>query len=387
MDLFDPLPLRGLTLRNRLVVSPMCQYSAIEGYATDYHLVHLGRFALGGFALVMVEATAVTPQGRITPGDLGLWSDAQVAKLHEIAAFIKDHGAAAGIQLAHAGRKASSRRPWDSGGSISRPLDAEDVTKRKEAAWRTVAPSAIAYSDDWPAPSALSRRAIDQLRADFAAAVRRARKAGFDVLEIHAAHGYLLNSFLSPLANRRTDAYGGDRENRMRLLLEIAEDARAIWPTDRPVFVRVSAVDGAPGGLTLADTIALARQLKARGVDVLDCSSGGVVAHYSGPASYGYQVSYAEQVRRVTGLRTMAVGLILKPRQAQTIIAGVQADLVASGRQALFDPQWPLHAQAELALPSTEAASFTMWPQQSAWWLARRAKHLERLAQADASPN
>ncbi|MDN5874030.1 MAG: NADH:flavin oxidoreductase/NADH oxidase [Sinobacteraceae bacterium] len=376
MKLFEPLQLRGLKLRNRCVVSPMCQYSADDGHATDYHLVHLGRFAMGGFGLVFTEATAVTAQGRISPGDTGLWADSQIDKWRDVTRFIQSQGAAAGIQLAHAGRKASSQRPWDGG----KPLTTEDA-KQGEVPWQTVAPSAAAFDAGWPQPASLSLQDISQLRADFDAAVHRAVAAGFDVLELHAAHGYLLNSFLSPLANHRTDEYGGDRAGRMRLLLEIATAARAVWPQDKPVFVRVSAVDGADGGVTLEDTVAFARELKRIGVDVMDCSSGGVVPVHGGKPGYGYQIPYAAQIREQADIATMTVGLIVSASQAENIIASGQADLVALGREALFDPQWPLHAEAAASSPELPGASedFANWPQQSAWWLERRARQLRKL--------
>lgn len=376
MKILQPLQLRGLTLPNRLVVSPMCQYSATDGLANNYHLVHLGRFAMGGFGLVMMEATAVTPEGRISPGDTGLWADQHVDKLREVAQFVQSQGAAAGIQLAHAGRKASSRRPWDNG----KPLNDEDAA-RDESPWPAVAPSATPFDADWPTPSSLSAAGITALREAFDTAVRRAARAGFDVLEIHAAHGYLLSSFLSPLSNQRSDVYGGDRNGRMRLPLEIIGAAREAWPQDKPVFVRVSAVDGATGGVALEDTVAFARELKKAGVDVVDCSSGGVVPLHGGAVGYGYQLPYAAAVRRDADIATMAVGLIVSAAQAENILNAGQADLIALGREALFDPQWPLHAEAATSSPELPAASdnFSRWPQQAGWWLERRARQLRRI--------
>lgn len=374
--LFERVRLRGLELGNRIVISPMCQYSASEGFTTDYHLVHYGRFALGGAGLVFVEATAVVPEGRITHGDVGLWSDDHIDGLARIAAFLKDQGAAAGIQLAHAGRKASTQRPWFGNG----PLGDEDVA-RGDRAWDVVAPSALPMAEGWLMPKALSREAIAQLTADFAMAARRADRAGFDMIELHAAHGYLLHSFLSPLSNRRDDEYGGDRARRMRLPLEIATAIREVLPAGKPISVRVSAVDGLEGGLTLDDTVAFAAALKERGIDVVDCSSGGLAGSATAARvtrDYGFQVGFAEEVKRQTGIATMAVGLVVDPRHAEAIVAEGRADFVAIGRQALVDPNWPLHAEA--ALGAAEAARpFESWPVQSGWWLERRARELARL--------
>lgn len=367
--LFSPLTLRGLTLRNRLVVSPMCQYSAVDGMPQDHHLIHLGRFAMGGFGLIVVEATAVTPEGRITPGDLGLWSDDQVAPLRRIVTTLKEYGAAVAIQLGHAGSKASAQRPWDGG----RPLSDADAA-RGEPPWQTVSASARPSVDGFPAPAALTREQIGEVKAAFAAAARRAVAAGFDTVELHCAHGYLLNAFLSPLTNDRTDEYGGDLAGRMRLPLEIARELRAILPDDRPLLVRVSAVDGDPDGTTPDDTVAFARELKAVGVDVVDCSSGGVGSRYAHPEGYGYQVPYAARVRAEAGVASMAVGLIVDPAQAEGILAAGEADLIALGRTALDDPNWPLHAQAALGVDGFDA-----WPRQSRWAIEQRAPVLDRL--------
>ncbi len=372
--LFHPLQLRELTLRNRLAVSPMCQYSAVDGLANDFHLVHLGRFALGGFGLVMVEATGVAPEGRITPGDLGIWSDEHVAPLARIVSFLRQHGAAAGIQLAHAGPKASTRRPWHGSG----PLGEEDVAERGEQPWQTVSASAEAAVPGWPVPHALTHEQIAAVTEQFVAAARRARAAGFDTIELHCAHGYLLNAFLSPISNRREDEYGGDLAGRMRLPLEIAERLRAEWPEELPVFVRVSAVDGDPSGTTADDTVAFARELAARGIDVVDCSTGGVGARYAHPEHYGYQVPYAARVRDEAGIKTMAVGLVVDPEHAQAIVADGEADLVALGRTALDDPDWPLHAQQALgAQPSDEP--FRDWPLQARWAIEGRDPLLRQL--------
>jgi len=290
--LFSPLRLRGLELRNRIAVSPMCQYSSIDGLATDWHLVHLGSRAVGGAALVIAEATAVTPEGRISPQDLGIWSDAHVEGLARCARFVAEHGAAPGIQLSHAGRKASTAPPWEGGVVVPAAL----------GGWQTVAPSAVPFRDGEPAPTPLDARGVAGVVRAFADAASRALAAGFQVVEVHAAHGYLLHEFLSPLSNRRDDAYGGSFENRVRLTLEVTEAVRAVWPDDRPVLVRISATDWADGGWDAEQSVALARLLRDRGVDLVDCSSGGLVPRVRIPLSPGYQVEFAERVRREAGL-------------------------------------------------------------------------------------
>ncbi|GJD98673.1 NADH:flavin oxidoreductase/NADH oxidase [Methylobacterium isbiliense] len=365
--LLSPARLRGVTLRNRIVVPPMCQYSAEDGLAGDYHLVHYGRFALGGAGLVILEATAVVPEGRITHGDLGLWSDAHGEALARTARFLKGQGAAAGLQLAHAGRKASMQRPWFGNG----PLGPDDLA-RGDAPWPVVAPSAVPVDEGWLVPGELDAAAMAALVRAFEAAATRADRAGFDVIELHCAHGYLLHSFLSPLSNWRSDAYGGDRAGRMRFPLEVARALRAAWPEDKPLFVRVSAVDGIEGGLTLDDTLAFAGELRRAGIDLIDCSSGGI----SGSATaarvqrdYGYQVDFAARIRREAEIPTMAVGLIVDPRQAEAVLAEGRADLVAVGREALADPNWALRARQ----------GFEGWPAQAGWWLERRARDIDRL--------
>lgn len=374
--LFSPIELRGLALKNRVVIPPMCQYSAHDGLVTDYHLVHYGRLALGGAGLVILEASAVVPEGRITHGDVGIWSDDHLPGLARIAAFLKGQGAAAGIQLAHAGRKASMQRPWHGNGPLS-----EADHARGDRPWAIVGPGVTPMDEGWLVPDALDEAGIARLVAAFADGARRAHAAGFDAVEIHCAHGYLLHSFLSPLSNGRDDAYGGDRAGRMRLPLAVAEAVRAAWPAEKPLFARVSAVDGVEGGLTIEDTVAFAGELRARGVDVVDCSSGGL----SGSATaarvrrdYGFQVGYAERVRREAGATTMAVGLVVDPEQAEAIVAEGRADLVAVGREALADPNWPLRAEAALGA-AAEEATHASWPQQSGWWLERRARELARL--------
>jgi 2,4-dienoyl-CoA reductase-like NADH-dependent reductase (Old Yellow Enzyme family) len=338
-DLFSPLQLRGVTLPNRIAVSPMCQYSCEEGFATDWHLVHLGSRAVGGAGLVIVEATAVSAEGRISPQDHGIWLDAHIPMLRRITDFIHSQRSNAGIQLAHAGRKASTQRPWDG----------DSVVPVSEGGWTNVfAPSAIPFSEKYPMPIALDAAGIRKVVDDYAAATRRAREAGFDLIEIHSAHGYLLHEFLSPLSNQRTDDYGGSFENRIRALLEVVAAVRSEWPEDRPLFVRISATDWAEGGWDADQSVALARILKDRGVDLIDCSSGGLVANAKIPIGPGYQVPFAERVRKEAGIATGAVGMITEPAQADTIIRSEQADIVLLAREMLRDPYWPLHAAQTL---------------------------------------
>jgi 2,4-dienoyl-CoA reductase-like NADH-dependent reductase (Old Yellow Enzyme family) len=373
--LFQPITLRGVTAKNRILISPMCQYSAVDGVANDWHLVHLGKFAQGGAGIVMVEATAVTAAGRITHGDVGLWHDGQTAPLERIAAFLRDNGAVPAIQLAHAGRKASMQRPWFGNAA----LDAEDRA-RGDLPWRVVAPSPIALDEGWLKPDALDLAELAGLREQWRLATLRAVDAGFDLLEVHCAHGYLLHEFLSPLSNRRDDGYGGDRQGRMRYPLEIIETVRGAWPDDKPLAVRISSVDGVEGGLELADQVAFAGEAKARGADLIDCSSGGLLGSATAariPRGYGFQVPYAAEIRQSAGIATIAVGLILHPQQAEDILAQDSADLVAIGREALFDPNWPQHAQ--LALGAHGDEMFEAWPKQYGWWLERREPGLRRL--------
>ena len=338
--LFTPLTLRGLTLKNRIVVSPMCEYSSVDGFANDWHLVHLGSRAVGGAGLIITEAAAVLPEGRISPADLGIWSDAHVEFLSRITAFAHAQGSPMGIQLAHAGRKASTARPWEGGRQV----------KVADGGWIPVAPSAVPFHHSEIAPQPLDERGIADVVEAFAAAARRSLAAGFDLVEIHAAHGYLLNQFLSPLANQRTDEYGGSFENRIRLTLEVTRAVRDAWPGHLPVFVRISATDWAEGGWDLPQSIELARRLKALGVDLIDCSSGGTVPGVKYPVGPGYQVPFSEAVRREAGIATGAVGLITDPEQADAILATGQADLVLLARQVLRDPYWPLHAAHALGV-------------------------------------
>ena len=366
--LFTPLTLRGLTLPNRLVVAPMCQYSVTEGLVGDYHLAHLGRFALGGFGLVVVEATGVTPEGRISHGDVGLWSDEHVLGLTRVVDLLHAEGSAAGIQLAHAGAKASSLRPWDGSG----PVTAE-TARPGEAPWPTVSASAVPAGPGWPTPHALTVAGLAEVRDAFVAATRRSLAAGFDVVEVHAAHGYLLHQFLSPLSNRREDAYGGSLEARMRFPLEVVDAVRAAWPADRPLFVRVSAVDGSRDGLTVEDTVAFARELKARGVDAVDASGGGIGGGWEHPIGYGYQVPFAAQVRAEAEIPTVAVGLIVDAHQAEAVVASGAADLVAIAREAQDNPNFAVHAARELS------GSYDVYPVQAGPRLAGRERLLGTL--------
>ena len=354
--LFSPLTLRGLTLRNRIGVSPMCQYCCTDGLADNWHLVHLGSRAVGGAGLVMAEATAVTPEGRISPADLGLWSEAHTAALAPVAAFISRMGAVPAIQLAHAGRKASCLPPWDGGGRI---------VDRVAGAWDTVAPSAIPFAEGEPLPTALDGAGIDAVKAAFVAAARRAVAAGFAVIELHAAHGYLLHQFLSPLSNHRDDGYGGSLENRMRLPLELIADVRAIIPGAMPLFVRISATDWMEGGWDLEQSVRFAREMGKLGVDLVDVSSGALVPHAHIPAAPGFQVPFAAAIREQAGVRTSAVGLITEPAQAEAVVATGQADLVLLAREMLRSPYWPMQAAAALGSPQP-------WPQQYGYAVKRR---------------
>ncbi|WP_338869617.1 NADPH dehydrogenase NamA [Spirosoma sp. SC4-14] len=337
--LFSPITIRSVQLKNRIVVSPMCQYSSENGFANDWHLVHLGSRAVGGAGLIITEATAVSPEGRISPHDLGIWSDDHIAGLKRITQFINQQGAVAGIQLAHAGRKASHHRPWDGGKAIA---------STEPKGWETVGPSAIPFSEVDPRPLTLTAEGIKNVLIDFQNAARRAVDAGFQVAEIHAAHGYLLHEFLSPLSNQRTDDYGGSFDNRIRIVVDVVERVRAVWPEEYPLFVRISASDWTEGGWTIDDSVALAAVLKTKGVDVIDCSSGGNVAHAKIPLRPGYQVPFAERIRQETGMLTGAVGLITSVEQAEAILADGQADLVLLAREFLRDPYFPLHAAQAL---------------------------------------
>jgi 2,4-dienoyl-CoA reductase-like NADH-dependent reductase (Old Yellow Enzyme family) len=336
--LLTPLTIRGVTLRNRIAVSPMCEYSSEDGFANDWHVVHLGSRAVGGAAIVFTEATAVTAEGRISAADLGIWKDEHIPNLKRITEFIASQGAIPGIQLAHAGRKASTQVPWIGSYAIA----------PGEGGWQPVAPSAVPFREGDPTPHELTVAEIGRIADAFAAAAQRALAAGFRVIEIHGAHGYLLDEFLSPLANHRTDDYGGPFENRIRLTVEVAKSIRRVWPEALPLFIRISAQDWAPGGWTLEESVELARRLKPLGVDLVDCSSGGVVPDAKIEVGPGYQVPFAETVRREAGVMTGAVGMITEPKQADEIIAKGQADIVLLARGMLRDPYWPLHAARAL---------------------------------------
>ncbi len=337
--LFQPLTLRSVTLRNRIGVSPMCQYSATDGVANDWHFVHLGSRAVGGAGIVIVEATGIAPEGRITPGCMGLWNEKQIEPLARIANFVKERGAVAGIQIAHAGRKASAALPWNGGAHLS----------AAQGGWETIAPSAIAFGGDLPkVPRAMTEADITRVQNDFVATAKRALAAGFNFLELHAAHGYLFNEFLSPLSNHRTDKYGGSFENRTRLLLDTTRAVRQVWPDNLPLAVRISAIDWKEGGWQIEDSIALAKLLKAEGVDLMDCSSGGLVPDAKITVVPGYQVPFAEKVRHGANIATAAVGFITEAKQADDIVREGKADVVLLAREFLRDAYWPAHAARTL---------------------------------------
>lgn len=374
MKLFTPLTLRGITLPNRIVVSPMSQYRARDGLANDWHFAHLSRFVLGGAGLVFTEATAVSRDGRRTHGDLGLWDDAQADALARITAFIRAEGAIAGVQLAHAGRKASERRPWHG----ETPVDAEDQRERGEAPWQALGPTTQRYADAWPEPRAMTEQDIQAVIDDFRAAAARALIAGFDCIEVYAGHGFLLHQFYSPLCNDRDDAWGGDFSGRIRLSVEVARAIREAWPADRVLMFRISATDWIDGGWTIDDSVRLARELGAVGVDVIDCSSGGLGGPYPPPRfplGPAFQAGLAQQVRNEADIATMAVGFIWQADVAERLLADDQCDLVALGRELLNDPNWPLHAAASLGVDD----SFTRWPPESGWWLNKRERVMRKL--------
>lgn len=364
--LFDPWTARSVTARNRTVVSPMCQYSAVDGIADDYHLVHLGRFAMGGFGVVMTEATSISPQGRLTHGDLGLWGDHQISPLRRIVDTVHAQGAAIGIQLGHAGAKAATLAPWQ------RPEDRDESTR-----WPIVSVTNKPHAPGWQQPSALTPAELEQQIDQWVAATRRAAAAGFDILEVHAAHGYLLHGFLSPLSNTRSDDFGGTPENRMRFPLEVIAAVRAVWPADRPLFVRLSTVDGSTDGLTIEESIQVAGRMGELGVDLIDCSSGGIGTGYTRPIEPGYQVEYAHEIRRHAGINTMAVGMVMDPEHADRIISEGSADLVALGREALNQPAWPIAAREALHQYGQDDR-YDLLPLQSRSWVAKRDRQLDR---------
>lgn len=345
--LFDSLRMRGVEIANRICVSPMCEYSSVDGLANDWHFVHLGSRAVGGAGLIFTEAAAVVPEGRISPEDLGIWSDAHVEPIARIVKFIDQQGSVAGIQLAHAGRKASCSAPWKGGTGLS----------VADGAWTTVGPSAIPFSSDYSTPVALDAQGIQGVVKAFADAARRARDAGFRVIELHAAHGYLIHEFLSPLSNLRTDSYGGSFENRTRLLMEVVAAVRRVWPESLPLFVRISSTDWHDKGWDVEQSVELAKKLKTSGVDLIDCSSAGNVPGIRIPVGPGYQTAFADRIRRESGVMTGAVGMITSAMQADHIIRSGQADVVLLARELLRDPYWPLHAARELG-------SKVPWPPQ-----------------------
>ena len=348
MHLFDELQVRELTLRNRIIVSPMCEYSSTDGFATDWHLVHLGSRAVGGASLVFTEACAVSPEGRISPNDLGIWKDEHIEPLARITRFIREQGAIPGIQLAHAGRKGSTMRPWEGSGMIP----------ESKGGWTPVAPSAISFADGYPHPAALDESGIREIVKAFVAAARRACQAGFGVVEIHSAHGYLLHEFLSPLSNQRRDSYGGSFDNRTRLVCEVVTAVRRVWPESAPLFLRISATDWIDGGWDLAQSVQLAKLVGPLGVDLIDCSSGGLSPGAKIPVRSGYQVPFAEEIRRQTGLLTGAVGLITTAAQAHAILQEGKADVVLLAREFLRQPYWPLHVANELRVPISWPAQY-----------------------------
>ncbi|NRS87831.1 2,4-dienoyl-CoA reductase-like NADH-dependent reductase (Old Yellow Enzyme family) [Flavobacterium sp. 7E] len=346
-QLFTPIKIKDITFKNRIAIAPMCQYSATDGFATNWHLVHLGSRAIGGAALIIQEATAVAPEGRISPGDLGIWSDAHIEKFSEINAFIESQNSVPGIQLAHAGRKASVSTPWEG----NKKLDAT------QGGWETVAPSTIGYHDNEPAPVALNKKGIEKVVTDFKLATKRAVEAGYKVMEVHAAHGYLLHQFLSPLSNVRTDEYGGNFENRIRLTLEVVAAVQTEWPENLPLFVRISATDWAEGGWNAEESVKLSRILKEKGVDLMDVSSGALVSYQKIPVAPNYQVPFAEQIKKETGILTGAVGLITEAHQAEEIVSSGKADLVLFARESLRDPNLALTFAHDLDAEIT-------WPKQ-----------------------
>ncbi|WP_119422817.1 NADH:flavin oxidoreductase/NADH oxidase [Desertibaculum subflavum] len=363
--LFQPIQLRDITLKNRVVVAPMHQYSGVNGYPTDWHLMNAGKFAAGGAGLVIVESTKVDRRGCGTVGDLGLWKDDFVPHFARLVDFIRAHGAVPGIQLGHSGRKARLSRPWEGGVPLKPGPDIPDF-----ADWELVAPSALASSEGEPEPRALSNAEVKQLVEAWGQAARRAHEAGFDVLEIHGAHGYLIHQFLSPRANVRNDEYGGSELNRMRFAVEVTEAVRAQWPAHKPLFLRLSVQDDAGWGPD--ESVRLARIVKDKGVDVIDCSSGGMLGRpvvSAGPVGYGYQVPYADKIRREAGIMSMAVGLIVHADQAEAILQNGQADLIALAREILYNPNWPMDAAQKLGVDK----QFAMVPPPYAYWLAKRA--------------
>lgn len=376
--LFQPLRLRELTLKNRVVISPMCQHAARAGHATAWHMVHLGKFALGGAGLILTESTAVDARGRIGTADLGLWKDSQVEPLKAVVDFVHANHGAIGVQLAHAGRKAGSQPLWEGGAALS------DVQMQSDAEpWQRLGASALAAGPGWSTPRAMDAQEIEQAIQRFVDATVRAERAGFDVVELHFGHGYLVASFLSPNSNHRDDEWGGSLQGRMKLALEVARRVRAAWPAGKPLFARLSAVDGSVDGWSLDDSVVLARELAALGVDVIDCSSGGLTEETRAlpvPRGLGFQVPFSERIRQGAGVKTQAVGMIVDAVQAEAVLQEGKADLIALGREALFDPYWAHHA----ALALGADPRYERWPERHGVWLAKRAPGLAR-ARAQAA--
>ena len=376
--LFQPLRLRALELKNRIVISPMCQHAAQRGCATPWHLVHLGKFALGGAGLILTESTAVDPRGRIGTADLGLWNDEQIEPLKAVVDFIHANGAAAGVQLAHAGRKSGSQPLWEGGAALS---DAEMASDTEH--WLRLGPSALAAGPNWSSPHAMEAQDIEDVIVHFVEAAKRADRAGFDVVELHFGHGYLVASFLSPNSNLRSDEWGGARDGRMRFALQLAARVREAWPAGKPLFCRLSVVDGSADGWSLDDSVVLSRELGQLGVDVIDCSSGGLTEETKAlpvPRGLGFQVPFSERIRQEAAVRTQAVGMIVDASQAEAVLQEGKADLIALGREALFDPYWAHHAAAALGVDP----AFQRWPVRHGVWLAKRAPGLEK-ARAQAA--
>ena len=372
--LFSPFTLRDITFKNRIAVSPMSQYRARDGEANDWHLVHLGRFALGGAGLVFVEATAVEKDGRRTHGDLGLWSDTQIEHLRPVTRFLACEGAVSGIQLGHAGRKASERRPWHG----ETPVDAEDVSERNEAPWTAIAPSPIPYSEGWPEPAEMSDRDIHRVIGSFGEAARRSHEAGFKVLEVYAAHGFLIHQFLSPISNRRIDRWGGNGENRRRFAVQVARSIRRNWPDGLPLVFRLSATDWLDGGIEVDDAIETAKALAAEGVDLIDCSSGGIGGKERPrrmKIEQGFQTPFAARIREEADVATMTVGYLWDAQFCEHALAAGKCDMMALARELLDDPNWPLHAARELDVDNNHDA----WPVEAGWWLRKRARLSSKL--------
>ena len=372
--LFSPFTLGDITFKNRIAVSPMSQYRAKNGYANSWHAVHLGRFALGGAGLVYAEATAVEAEGRRTHGDLGLWEDNQIEHLRSITEFIGQEGSVPGIQLGHAGRKASERRPWHG----ETPVDHQDVAERNEAPWTAIAPSSIPYAEGWPTPLEMSETDIERVVAAFGESARRAHEAGFKIIEVYAAHGFLVHQFLSPIANQRQDRWGGSGENRRRFAVEVAKSIRANWPAAYPLAFRLSATDWLDGGIEVEDAIETAKALKAAGVDMIDCSSGGIGGKDRPRRmviEQGFQAPFAEQIREDADMATMAVGFLWDAQVCEDLISAGKADMIALARELLADPNWPLNAAKELEADENHG----LWPIESGWWLMKRDRLLGKL--------